>query len=150
MNVRFLLLLAGAAVAGAAFAWAAFAVVGGGDDDKNAAESPSEDPRAEHIPAFMSQQLDRFNAAGPQAIYGVVDTKVQALCSEQEWGEILENQPRPGGFVELSGVTFNDDGTADVRVAVVGGDEVAWRLTFLPNNRPKIWQIPGSEACTPG
>jgi hypothetical protein len=31
----------------------------------------------------------------------------------------------------------------------VGGEEVVWRLTFLPNNRPKVWEIPGSEQCTP-
>ena len=149
MNLRFLLLVAGAAVAGAAFAWAAFAVVGGGDDDDNAAELPSDDPRAAHIPAFMSQQLDRFNAAGPRAVYGVVDPEVQAVCPEQQWVETLQDQPPPGTFVELTSVTFNDDGTADVRVAVVGGDEVTWRLTFAPNNRPKIWEIPGSEGCTP-
>jgi hypothetical protein len=146
--VRLIALCAGAAVAGGLFAWVLYTLLGGGSDDGGGLPV---DDRTQDILAFVPLQVERLGR-DPIEVYGNLDMRVQAQCSEEEWQAVMADQPLLPPFREVTNIEYHDDGTADVTFTVIGGGgdrEVTWALTFIANGLPKLWEIPGSEECTP-
>jgi len=150
MSLRLIGLCVGAAVAGGAFAFLLYTLVGGGDSD-DSTDTVNDDPRTPGVAAFIPQQVEKLQL-DPANIYGVMSFDVQAVCTVEQFAADMADEPPPGGFREIKEITYNDDGTADVTIVLIeetGDVEVTWRLEFLPNNLPKIVDIPGMDECIP-
>jgi hypothetical protein len=95
--------------------------------------------------------VERYSL-GAVRLYEFTTEEVREQCSVEQFTAALEGQVVPRGVRSVESISYNDDGTAEVRSLLItteGDVEAVWKVEFTTNRIAQILEVPGSEECTP-
>jgi hypothetical protein len=149
-GMRIIALNVAAAVAGITLGALLYLTCERGNNSKDAV--PLDDPRTRTVLAFVPLVVERYALGGAVSLYEFTTEEVREKCSVEEFRTALEGEIVPRSVRWVESVSYNDDGTAEVRSLLVtteGDVEATWKVEFTTNRIAQILEVPGSEECTP-